>query len=111
MMFLITLPSSAQQNLRSGYFLDGYNYKYKMNPAMAPNRGFFAMPVLGNVGIGLESNLGLSDFLYPTESGRLTTFLSPRVSSEVFRESVSTQWMCQPESTAVSISLEDSSDS
>lgn len=89
MMFLITLPSSAQQNLRSGYFLDGYNYKYKMNPAMAPNRGFFAMPVLGNVGIGLESNLGLSDFLYPTESGRLTTFLSPRVSSEVFLSNIS----------------------
>ena len=81
---LTSLSLSAQQNLRSGYFLDGYTYKYKMNPAMAPNRGFFAMPLLGNVGIGMESNLGLSDFLYPTESGRLTTFLSPRVSNEEF---------------------------
>ena len=64
---LTSLSLSAQQNLRSGYFLDGYTYKYKMNPAMAPNRDFFAMPLLGNVGIGMESNLGLSDFLYPTE--------------------------------------------
>ena len=83
---LLIFPSvaSAQQNLRSGYFLDGYVYKYKMNPAMAPERGFIAAPVIGYLGVGLESNTGLSTFLYPTESGRLTTFLSPRVSDETF---------------------------
>ena len=83
---LLIIPSvvSAQSNLRSGYFLDGYIYKYKMNPAMAPERGFVSFPVLGNVGIGLESNLGLSTFLYPTQEGTLTTFLSPRVSNETF---------------------------
>ena len=32
---LTSLSLSAQQNLRSGYFLDGYTYKYKMTPAMA----------------------------------------------------------------------------
>lgn len=79
---------SAQQNLRSGYFLDGYIYKYKMNPAMAPERGFFAMPVLGNLGVGLETNLGLSTFLYPTENGKLTTFLSPRVSNQTFLDRI-----------------------
>ena len=88
---LMILPSvvSAQSNLRSGYFLDGYIYKYKMNPAMAPERGFFAMPVLGNLGLGLETNLGLSTFLYPTETGSLTTFLSPRVSNETFLKNIS----------------------
>ena len=85
---LLPFAASAQQNLRSGYFLDGYIYKYKMNPAMAPERGFFAIPVLGNVSLGAESNLGLSTFLYPTESGRLTTFLSPRVSNETFLENI-----------------------
>ncbi len=83
---LLIIPSvaNAQSNLRSGYFLDGYVYKYKMNPAMAPERGFFAFPLLGNLGLGMETNLGLSTFLYPTETGRLTTFLSPRVTNETF---------------------------
>lgn len=85
---LLPIAASAQQNLRSGYFLDGYIYKYKMNPAMAPERGFFAVPILGNVSVGSESNLGLSTFLYPTESGRLTTFLSPRVSNETFLDNI-----------------------
>ena len=40
---------SAQQNLRSAYFLDGYNFRYKMNPALAPERPFFSMPLLGNL--------------------------------------------------------------
>ena len=90
MTALLLIPTfvSAQQNLRSGYFLDGYIYKYKMNPAMAPERGFIAMPVLGNIGLGVETNLGLSTFLYPTEEGRLTTFLSPRVSNETFLDNI-----------------------
>ena len=85
---LLPIAASAQQNLRSGYFLDGYIYKYKMNPAMAPERSFFAVPILGNVSVGSETNLGLSTFLYPTESGRLTTFLSPRVSNETFLDNI-----------------------
>lgn len=87
-MLMFPSIASAQQNLRSGYFLDGYIYKYKMNPAMAPERGFFAMPVLGNLGLGFETNLGLSTFLYPTEEGRLTTFLSPRVSNQTFADKI-----------------------
>lgn len=87
---LMLLPGvlSAQQNLRSGYFLDGYIYKYKMNPAMAPERGFFAMPLLGNLGLGVETNLGLSTFIYPTDQGGLTTFLSSRVTNEMFLDNI-----------------------
>lgn len=71
---------SAQQNLRSAYFLDGYNFRYKMNPALAPERPFFSMPLLGNLGLGVESNLGLSSFLYP-KGDELVTFLHPSVSN------------------------------
>ena len=74
----------GQQNLRTAYFLDGYTYKYKMNPAMAPERGFFAMPLIGNLGIGIESNMALSTFLYPTSNGKLTTFLNSAVSDQQF---------------------------
>ena len=48
-MAAVTVISSisafGQQNLRTAYFLDGYTYNYKMNPAMAPERAFFAMPM------------------------------------------------------------------
>lgn len=81
---IASVASYAQQNLRTAYFLDGYTYNYKLNPAFAPERSFFAFPALGNLGIGIESNFGLSSFLYPTADGNLTTFLSPSVSDSDF---------------------------
>ena len=81
--FCLSTAVSAQQNLRTAYFTDGYTYKYKMNPAMTPERGFFAIPVLGNIGIVAESNLGLSTFLYPISDG-LTTFMNNSVPAEEF---------------------------
>lgn len=88
-MVLVALAAASvsafgQQNLRSAYFLDGYTYNYKMNPAMAPERAFFATPGMGNVGAGVESNLALSTFLYPTGKGNLTTFMSNSVAADQF---------------------------
>ena len=76
--------ASAQQNLRTAYFLDGYTYNYKLNPAFAPERPFVALPLLGNIGMGVESNMGLSTFLYPTSDGKLTTFLNKSVGDDQF---------------------------
>lgn len=81
---VFAVSSSAQQNLRTGYFLDGYTYGYKMNPAFQGERGFIAIPVLGKTSIGIESNLSLSTFLYPTADGKLATFLHPDVSADDF---------------------------
>ncbi len=84
-LFLFTAFSTyAQQNLRTAYFLDGYTYGYKLNPAFQGERGFFAIPVLGKTSLGLESNLALSTFLYPTADGKLATFLHPDVTSDEF---------------------------
>lgn len=82
--FLCSVSAFGQQNLRTAYFLDGYTYKYKMNPAIASERAFIAMPVIGNTGIGIESNMSLSNFLYPTGNGNLTTFLSNSVADDQF---------------------------
>jgi len=71
-------------NLRTAYFLDGYTYNYKMNPAFAPERGFFAIPALGNPGVAVESNLGMSSLIFPTADGRLTTFLDDSISDKKF---------------------------
>lgn len=81
----VSVVSSAQQNnLRSAYFLDGYTYNYRLNPAFAPERGFIAFPGIGNAAVGLESNLAMSTFLYPTADGKLTTFLDDSVSDKDF---------------------------
>lgn len=75
---------NAQQNLRTAYFLDGYTYGYKMNPAFQGERGFLAVPVFGKLSMGVESDLGLSTFLYPSSDGTLMTFLHPEVSDSDF---------------------------
>ncbi len=78
---------SAQQ-MRSAYFLEGYTYRYKMNPALASARGYFSFPAIGQVNIGAESNLGLSSIIYPTENGQLTTFLNSAIPAETMLKAI-----------------------
>ena len=75
---------SAQNALRTGYFLEGYTYRHMINPAFAPERSYVAFPGLGNLNVTVNSNVGLSTFLYPTKNGELTTFMSPDVKSGKF---------------------------
>ena len=80
-VLFMTVPVFAQHNHRTGYFLDGYTYKYKINPAFGADRGYFAIPVAGFTSASLETPLKLSGLLYPTgNNGELVTFLSPTVS-------------------------------
>lgn len=80
-VLFMTVPVFAQHNHRTGYFLDGYTYKYKINPAFGADRGYFAIPVAGFTSASLETPLKLSGLLYPTgNNGELVTFLSPIVS-------------------------------
>lgn len=74
----------AQQNLRTGYFLDGYTYKHKLNPAFGADRGYIALPFLGYASTGVETNIALSSFLYPSGSGSLLTFMDKSIKSEDF---------------------------
>ena len=82
--------ASAQHNFRTGYFLDGYSYKHKLNPAFASDRGYFAIPVAGHISAGLETNMSLSTFLTPDGSGNLVTFLNPNVMAEDFMKGIQT---------------------
>lgn len=79
---------SAQHNLRTGYFLDGYIYKHKLNPAFASDRSYFAIPVAGYVTAGVESTLPASTFLNAGPDGKYATFLNPNVNTD-FLSSIS----------------------
>ncbi len=85
-MLLAPATLFAQQALRSAYFLDGYSYRHQMNPALAPERGYVSMPILGNINLGTMSNVGVSTFLYKTGNPDkpLTTFMNESVSPGEF---------------------------
>lgn len=84
-VMLIPTITFAQNTLRSGYFLEGYEYRHVLNPAFGPDRkGFVSFPFLGNLNIGTSANIGVSDFIYETPDGGLTTFLNSSVSNSEF---------------------------
>lgn len=80
--------ASAQASL-SGYFLEGYNFRHQLNAAFAPENNFIAISPLGNTNLGLESNVGLSTFLYKLPDGRLTTFMNSSVGDNEFLDKLS----------------------
>lgn len=83
-LFLCTVFAleGMAQTAKSAYFLDGTFHNFKLNPAMKAERGFFSVG-LGNMTIGANSNVGISDFLYP-QGNKLTTFMSGDVDQAEF---------------------------
>lgn len=76
----------AQEAPRSAYFLDGYSFRHELNPAFSGERNYVSIPALGNMNIGLFSNVGVNTFLFPIDNNqyKLTTFMSPTVSADEF---------------------------
>lgn len=85
-MLLMAVMSYAQSS-SSGYFLEGYNQRYQLNPAFAPEHSVFvAIPFLSNIQVDAQGNVGLSNFLYESKNkpGMLTTFMSSEIDKETF---------------------------
>lgn len=72
-----TLAAGAQ-NTNSGYFLDGYTYRYQMNPAFGNDKHFVSMPALGNLNFAVRGNLHLSNVVYNL-NGRTVLFTNPGI--------------------------------
>ena len=80
-MAVVCCGMASAQNLNSAYFLDGYTYGHRMNPAKDYDRkGYVSIPVLGNINMGMSGNLAATDVLKFNNEGRLTTFLHPDIS-------------------------------
>ena len=71
--------TAAAQSTNSGYFMDGYTYRYQLNPAFGSDKGFVSMPALGNLNVAMRGNLHLSSVLYNVD-GRTALFTNPGVS-------------------------------
>lgn len=76
-------PAVAAQSLNSAYFMDGFTLRHQLNPAFASERNYVGFPVLGNINIGTQGNVGLANFLYPY-NGQLTTFMHESVDTKSF---------------------------
>ncbi len=60
---------------RSSYFMQGSYFRNELNPALAPQRGYVALPALSGVGINVNTNyLSLDNFLYQNGSEVVTAF-------------------------------------
>lgn len=85
-LFFVSATAMAQET-KSGYFTEGYLYRYSMNPALGNDKNFVSIPALGNINVGLRSNIGVDNILYNV-NGKTTTFLNPNVSAAEFLKNV-----------------------
>jgi hypothetical protein len=97
-MLLVTAMSYGQSSA-SGYFVEGFNQRYQLNPAFAPERSVFvAIPAFSNIQMEATSNVGISNFVFDTGDEKLHTFMSPKVSSSDFLDKM-------PSTTQFSLNL------
>lgn len=82
--------TATAQNLNTGYFNDGYLYRHEVNPAFGNNQGYVAMPGIGNLNVGVNSNLRVDNIFYNV-NGRTALFLNPEVSDQKFLRHIKTK--------------------
>ena len=78
---------SGAQALKGSYFLDSSLNRHEMNPAFAPRADYFQLFGIGNLGVGMGTNLDVPTFLYP-KNGELVTFLHNSVSVKEFEKNL-----------------------
>ncbi len=81
-LLLMPLMMGAQV-LKGSYFLENSHNRHRLNPAFMPYSGYFQLPAVGGLNVGVLSNLDVSTFLYPID-GQLYTFLNQNVPVEKF---------------------------
>ena len=78
-MAAIALSASAQESA-TGYFMENYNMKWQMNPAMGNRNGYVGFPALGNLNVAVNGNLSVTDLVYARD-GKTVLFSNPNVSA------------------------------
>lgn len=74
---------SAQTTLNSSYFMEKMTKRNQLNPALKTENNYVSIPSIGNLYLGINSNLGLGTFLYPRDN-KLVTFLHESVPVDEF---------------------------
>lgn len=60
---------------RTSYHMEGSYFRNELNPALAPTRGYIALPALSGVGVNMGSNwLSVDNFVYERDRSLVTAF-------------------------------------
>ena len=71
----------SAQEAATGYFMDNYNMKWQMNPAFGNRHNYVGMPVLGNLNVGVNGNIGPTDLIY-TSGNKTVLFTNPDIPAQ-----------------------------
>lgn len=83
-LLLLGAFATKAQDFGTGYFLGGYQYAYRMNPAFPSEHNFFSVG-LGQFGANIQSDLGFSDFVKKNAAGNYVLFLNDEISWDDFK--------------------------
>lgn len=81
LLALLAVTTLPAQNPTT-YFMEGTPLRSQWNPAFAPDRGYFNIPVLGGIQVNTQGNLALDNIVF-SQNGTLTTILNGTVPSSV----------------------------
>ena len=79
--------SAKAQDFATGYFLGGYQYAYRMNPAFPSEHNFFSVG-LGQLGANIQSDFGFSDFVKKNAAGQYVLFLNNEITTDNFMSGI-----------------------
>lgn len=99
-VLILSVSEASAQNYQTSYFLDNYLYSYRINPAQGNDKSFFGF-VINNLSLTENGNVGIGNFLYPTENGKLVTGLNRSISPARFLDNL-------PDATGLGLHLNES---
>lgn len=77
----VSAMTAAAQESQTGYFMENYNMKWQMNPAMGNRNGYVGFPALGNLNVAVNGNLNADALVYPY-NGKTVLFTNPNISAD-----------------------------
>ena len=80
----MVMAQSASAQLKTSYFMEGSYFRTDMNPALAPTRGYIALPLLSGFSAGVYSNYNSYENMYYEQDGVYVGALNSSVPADEF---------------------------
>lgn len=76
-----SVMGASAQEAATGYFMEDYNMRWEMNPAMGNRLNYVGFPALGNLNVSVNGNISATDLVYPY-AGKTVLFTNPNISAK-----------------------------
>lgn len=76
--------STASAQSKTSYFMEGSYFRTELNPALAPTRGYLALPGMSGIGLNLSNNFVSVDNFFYQRNGEIVSALHNSVSGDEF---------------------------